>query len=122
MNSNPLYLELLSAHQSASHTCKVSLLDSCHRFGVDYYKFLSWYRTYKKHLPASISDSDVQLTPVHVTRSHPVKSGLPSTPSAPGSSAVISFRLKLGNGTEIIKKNTTLDSIMSLLEKIAPIC
>ena len=44
MDSTDCFLEILSAYQSSDSGCQVSLLEYCHRFGVDYYKFLGWYR------------------------------------------------------------------------------
>ena len=40
MDSTDCFLEILSAYQSSDSGCQVSLLEYCHRFGVDYYKFL----------------------------------------------------------------------------------
>lgn len=50
MDSTDCFLEILSAYQSSDSGCQVSLLEYCHRFGVDYYKFLGWYRHYKCQL------------------------------------------------------------------------
>ena len=69
MDSTDCFLEILSAYQSSDSGCQVSLLEYCHRFGVDYYKFLGWYRHYKCQLGNSTSPSDVQLTPIHVNGS-----------------------------------------------------
>ena len=44
MDSTDCFLEILSAYQSSDSGCQVSLLEYCHRFGVDYYKFLGWYQ------------------------------------------------------------------------------
>ena len=38
MDSTDCFLEILSAYQSSDSGCQVSLLEYCHRFGVDYYK------------------------------------------------------------------------------------
>lgn len=123
MSDNERYPELLSAYELASITRKVSLLDYCHRFGVDYYKFLSWYRIYKKHLSEEVSDSGVHLTPIHVSDSPSKKSGFSSSNLAcSAGSDIISFRLKLRNGIEISKQDTTLDTIVSLLKKLRTLC
>lgn len=120
MNSTDPFLEILSAYQSSDSTCKVSLLNYCHRFGVDYYKFLGWYRHYKYQLSKSTSTLGVQLAPIHV-------SGSPSGNSRCKSGQsdyfeVVSFRLKLGNGAEIRKHNTNFESILALLEQLGTIC
>ena len=57
MDSTDCFLEILSAYQSSDSGCQVSLLEYCHRFGVDYYKFLGWYRHYKCQLGNSTSPS-----------------------------------------------------------------
>ena len=69
MDSTDCFLEILSAYQSSDSGCQVSLLEYCHRFGVDYYKFLGWYRHYKCQLGNSTSPSDVQLATIHVNGS-----------------------------------------------------
>lgn len=115
------YPEVLSSYESARRTGKASLLDYCRRFGVDYYHFLSWYRNYKKQFPA---DSCIALSPVHVVKSSSKASVRASSEShcPPLPSDIISFRLKLGNGIEISKRNTTIESLLSLLEKLSPLC
>lgn len=69
MDSTDCFLEILSAYQSSDSGCQVSLLEYCHRFGVDYYKFLGWYRHYKCQLTNPTSPSGMQLTPIHVNGS-----------------------------------------------------
>lgn len=123
MDEKERYPEVFSSYQSAKSTGKVSLLDYCRRFGVDYYKFLAWYRNYNRQLSQSSSASSVQLTPIHVNGSRSKKSRCTTSHSCEsGSFDVVSFRLKLGNGFEISKHNTDLESILSLLEKLQPIC
>ena len=69
MDSTDCFLEILSAYQSSDSGCQVSLLEYCHRFGVDYYKFLGWYRHYKCQLTNPTSPSGMQLTPIPVNGS-----------------------------------------------------
>ncbi|MBT9862213.1 hypothetical protein GPL11_20005, partial [Bacteroides xylanisolvens] len=78
---------------------QVSLLEYCHRFGVDYYKFLGWYRHYKCQLGNSTSPSGVQLAPIHVNGSPSDRSRCTSSPKSVKSDnfEIVSFRLKLGN-------------------------
>lgn len=116
-------MEILSAYQSVDNSCKVSLLDYCYRFGVDYYKFLGWYRHYKCQLAKSTSPSDVQLTPLHVSGSPFGHSRFTSPKSVkPDNFEIVSFRLKLGNGVEIRKYNTNLESITALLQNLGTLC
>lgn len=123
MDEQERYPEFLSSYQSAKSTSKVSLLEYCRRFGVDYNRFLAWYRNYNRQLSRSRSESSVQLTPIHVSGSPSKKSRCTASHSCDSASFdVVSFRLKLGNGFEISKHNTTLESILSLLEKLQPIC
>ena len=100
MDSTDCFLEILSAYQSSDSGCQVSLLEYCHRFGVDYYKFLGWYRHYKCQLGNSTSPSDVQLAPIHVNGSPSGHSRCTSSPKSVKSDnfEIVSFRLKLGNG------------------------
>lgn len=121
MDSTDCFLEILSAYQSADSSCKVSLLDYCHRFGVDYYKFLGWYRHYKCQL--GNSPSDVHLAPIHVSGSPFGHSHCTSPkPVMPDNFEIVSFRLKLGNGVEIRKCNTNLESITALLQNLGTLC
>ncbi len=123
MDSTDCFLEILSAYQSASSSCKVSLLDYCHRFGVDYYKFLGWYRHYKCQLAKPPSPCGVQLTPIHVNGSPSGRSRCTSPKSVkPDNFEIVSFRLKLGNGVEIRKHNTNLESITALLQNLVTLC
>lgn len=123
MDSTDCFLDILSAYQSADSSCKVSLLDYCHRFGVDYYKFLGWYRHYKCQLAKSTSPSGVQLTPIHVSGSPSGHSRCTSAKSVkPDNIEIVSFRLKLGNGVDIRKCNTNLESITALLQKLGTLC
>ena len=69
MDSTDCFLEILSAYQSSDSGCQVSLLEYCHRFGVDYYKFLGWYRHYKCQLTNPTSPSGMQLTD-RINKSH----------------------------------------------------
>lgn len=123
MDEKERYSEVFSSYQSAKSTGKVSLLDYCRRFGVDYFKFLAWYRHHNRQLSQSSSASGDQLTPIHVSGSPSKKSRRTASHSCESDSFdVVSFRLKLGNGFEISKHNTNLESILSLLEKLQPIC
>lgn len=99
-------------------------LEYCHRFGVDYYKFLGWYRHYKCQLGNSTSPSDVQLAPIHVNGSPSGHSRCTSSPKSVKSDnfEIVSFRLKLGNGVEIRKCNTNLESITALLQNLGTLC
>lgn len=110
MDSTDCFLEILSAYQSSDSGCQVSLLEYCHRFGVDYYKFLGWYRHYKCQLtnPTSPSGhSRCTLSPKSVKSDN---------------FEIVSFRLKLGNGVEIRKCNTNLESITALLQNLGTLC
>ena len=124
MDSTDCFLEILSAYQSSDSGCQVSLLEYCHRFGVDYYKFLGWYRHYKCQLGNSTSPSDVQLAPIHVNGSPSGHSRCTSSPKSVKSDnfEIVSFRLKLGNGVEIRKCNTNLESITALLQNLGTLC
>lgn len=123
MDDKERYPEVLSSYESAKSTGKTSLLEYCFRFGVDYYKFLAWYRNYNRQQSQSSSESSIHLTPIHVSGPPSKKSRLAvSDSSESGTFDVVSFRLKLGNGFEISKHNTNLESILSLLEKLQSIC
>ena len=124
MDSTDCFLEILSAYQSSDSGCQVSLLEYCHRFGVDYYKFPGWYRHYKCQLGNSTSPSDVQLAPIHVNGSPSGHSRCTSSPKSVKSDnfEIVSFRLKLGNGVEIRKCNTNLESITALLQNLGTLC
>ena len=82
MDSTDCFLEILSAYQSSDSGCQVSLLEYCHRFGVDYYKFLGWYRHYKCQLTNPTSPSGMQLTPIHVNGSPSGHSRCTSSPKS----------------------------------------
>lgn len=123
MDSSERFLEILSAYQSADSSCKASLLDYCLRFGVNYYKFLGWYGHYKCQLAKSTTPSVVQLSPIHVSGSPSVNSRRSSPKSGKSENfEVISFQLKLGNGIEIRKHYTNLESILALLQTLGTIC
>ena len=97
MDSTDCFLEILSAYQSSDSGCQVSLLEYCHRFGVDYYKFLGWYRHYKCQLTNPTSPSGMQLTPIHVNGSPSGHSRCTLSPKSVKSDnfEIVSFRLKL---------------------------
>ena len=124
MDSSDCFLEILSAYQSSGSGCQVSLLEYCHRFGVDYYKFLGWYRHYKCQLTNPTSPSGMQLTPIHVNGSPSGHSRCTLSPKSVKSDnfEIVSFRLKLGNGVEIRKCNTNLESITALLQNLGTLC
>lgn len=124
MDSTDCFLEILSAYQSSDSGCQVSLLEYCHRFGVDYYKFLGWYRHYKCQLTNPTSPSGMQLTPIHVNGSPSGHSRCTLSPKSVKSDnfEIVSFRLKLGNGVEIRKCNTNLESITALLQNLGTLC
>ncbi|MBT9862080.1 hypothetical protein GPL11_19305 [Bacteroides xylanisolvens] len=104
MDSTDCFLEILSAYQSSDSGCQV-----CH---------------YKCQLTNPTSPSGMQLTPIHVNGSPSGHSRCTLSPKSVKSDnfEIVSFRLKLGNGVEIRKCNTNLESITALLQNLGTLC
>ncbi len=115
-----IYSNFLYRYQTEGVPKGMSIEHYCFKEGVEYPKFMSWYRENKTRLHKEIQE-ELKVFPIKVLVEKTNTPNLSKTSQA-DKITVEHLSMKLSNGIEINKEQVNLQSVVELLQNLSTIC
>jgi len=115
-----IYSNFLYRYQTEGVPKGMSIEHYCFKEGVEYPKFMSWYRENKTRLHKEIQE-ELKVFPIKVLVEKK-NTQMPGKTSQADRITVEHLEMKLSNGIEINKEKVNLQSVLELLQNLSTIC